>query len=58
MMRIDPERLKVLRRAMSGNTRCPRCNEINRADTKACRKCGAALYPEFEDEAEPKRRKR
>ncbi len=46
MLRVDPERLASLRRATSGITRCPNCDEPNKADQKFCIKCGAALYPE------------
>jgi ribosomal protein L32 len=50
MMRIDPERLAALRRAMSGMTRCPKCDEPNRADQRYCLRCGSALYPDLENE--------
>jgi len=49
MLRLDPERLAALRRVVSGMTRCPNCNEPNKADTKYCVKCGGALYPEFRE---------
>lgn len=49
MYRLDPERLAAIRRALSGLTRCPECDAVNRADQPRCDKCGAKLYPEVED---------
>lgn len=54
LLRLDPERLASLRRAMSGMTKCPNCGESNRADQKCCEKCGAALYPDLETEERDK----
>lgn len=48
LMRLDPEKLAAVRRMMSGTTRCPNCDEPNRADQRRCVKCGAALYPDLE----------
>ena len=50
MMRVDPERLAAVRRAISGVTRCPQCDEPNPAAQRRCAKCGAALYPDLEAE--------
>lgn len=44
--RYDPEKLEAVKRVMTGMTRCPECDEPNRADQKTCSKCGASLYPE------------
>ncbi len=52
--RYDPERLAAIKRVMTGTTRCPQCDELNRADQKTCRKCGAALYPEHKKKAPDK----
>lgn len=54
LLRIDPERLAALRRAMTGVTRCPSCDALNRADQPRCEKCGAKLYPEVPDNDEEK----
>ncbi len=54
MYRLDPEKLAAIRRAVSGLTRCPECNAVNRADQPRCEKCGAKLYPEVEDNEEEK----
>lgn len=45
--RYDPERLAAVKRAMSGKTRCPECDETNPADQERCERCGARLYPEL-----------
>ena len=59
MYHLDPERLAALRRAMTGMTRCPECDALNRADQPRCDKCGAKLYPEVPDNEEDiARRKR
>lgn len=50
MYRLDPDRLRQLRRAMSGVTRCPECDSVNPASEKRCVKCGARLYPVEEAE--------
>lgn len=50
MLRLDPERLAALRRARTGKTKCPNCDETNDADKRFCAKCGAALYPDLEAE--------
>jgi len=52
MYRLDPDKLAALRRSMTGTTRCPQCDELNRADQKRCGKCGAKLYPGMEDDEE------
>ncbi len=52
LYRLDPERLAAVRRAISGVTRCPQCDEPNRADQPRCDKCGAKLYPEVPDNEE------
>jgi len=50
LYRLDPDRLAAVRRAVSGMTRCPECDEKNPADQKRCYKCGAKLYPDLPDE--------
>lgn len=45
--RYDPQRLAAVKRAMTGKTRCPECDEINPADQERCEHCGARLYPEI-----------
>lgn len=57
LYRMDPEKLKAIRRAMTGMTRCPECDALNRADQKYCDRCGAKLYPElvYEEEREKKK---
>ena len=52
--RLDPDRLKAVRRAITGSTRCPQCDALNRADQPRCEKCGAKLYPEVPDNDEEK----
>lgn len=39
---------------MTGRTRCPQCDALNRADQPRCEKCGAKLYPEVPDNDEEK----
>lgn len=53
MYRLDPEKIAAVRRAISGMTRCPQCDGLNRADQRYCIKCGAKLYPDVEDEERP-----
>jgi len=52
LYRLDPDRLAAIRRAVSGMTRCPECDALNRADQPRCDKCGAKLYPEVPDKDE------
>lgn len=52
--RYDPDKLAAVKRSISGKTRCPACDELNRANQKSCIKCGAYLYPEMRDEDEEK----
>jgi hypothetical protein len=54
LYRLDPEKLAQIRRIVSGMTRCPECDALNRADQQRCDTCGAKLYPEVEDEKEKK----
>lgn len=49
MYRLDPEKLAAVRRAISGMTRCPNCDELNPANHRFCMKCGCKLYPEVDD---------
>lgn len=44
MYRMDPDKLRQLRRIVSGVTRCPECDAANPAGEKRCVKCGAKLY--------------
>ena len=50
MYRLDPDRLRQLRRIASGVTRCPECDHVNPASERLCVKCGAKLYPVEEQE--------
>ena len=51
LFRIDVDRIRAVRRAASGMTRCPECDAANPADRRTCKACGARLYPiEEEDE--------
>lgn len=52
LYRLDPEKLAAIRRSISGMTRCPECDALNRADQPRCDKCGAKLYPEVKDNEE------
>jgi uncharacterized paraquat-inducible protein A len=54
LYRLDPDKLKAVRRAISGSTRCPQCDALNQADQPRCEKCGAKLYPEVSDNEEEK----
>jgi len=56
--RFDPERLAAVKRAISGKTRCPECDELNRADQETCDRCGARLYPGDLKVADKKKRKK
>jgi uncharacterized paraquat-inducible protein A len=55
--RFDPERLAAVRRAISGKTRCPECDALNRADQETCTRCGAHLYPGHRKEENKHKRK-
>jgi methionyl-tRNA synthetase len=57
LYRLDPDKLAAVRRAVSGMTRCPECDALNRADQPRCEKCGAKLYPEVPDNEEEARQK-
>lgn len=50
LYRMDPDRLRTLRRVTSGVTRCPECDHPNPAQEKVCSRCGARLYPVEEAE--------
>jgi rRNA maturation endonuclease Nob1 len=58
MHHLDPDKLAAVRRVISGMTRCPECDALNRADTKFCVKCGAKLYPELDYEREKPKEER
>lgn len=58
MYRMDPDRLRQLRRVVSGVSRCPECDSPNPAGERFCRKCGSKLYPVEEAEEERLSRKR
>ncbi len=45
--RYDPERLAAFKRAVSGKTRCPECDEVNPAGQETCDSCGAELFPDL-----------
>lgn len=53
MFRLDPDRLRQLRRIASGVARCPECGASNQADRSTCAKCGARLYPVEEADERP-----
>lgn len=56
MFRLDPDRLRQLRRIASGMTRCPECDSVNPAAERMCVKCGARLYPvEEAEDARPRK---
>lgn len=57
MYRLDPDKIAAVRRAISGKTRCPECDEVNPADQPRCQKCNAKLYPEVPDNEEERLRK-
>lgn len=51
LLRVDVDRIRAVRRAASGVTRCPQCDAVNPADRRICKACGSRLYPvEEEDE--------
>jgi ribosomal protein L32 len=50
MFRVDVDRLKTMRRVMSGTARCPNCDKVNPAENRFCQYCGAKLYPAEEEE--------
>ena len=58
MYRMDPDRLRQLRRIASGVTRCPECDAPNPAGERFCRKCRAKLYPVEEAEEQRLLKKR
>jgi len=54
--RFDPERLAAIKRSISGKTRCPECDKLNRADQETCDSCGAHLYPGHRKEENRRKR--
>lgn len=50
LFRIDVDRIRAVRRAASGTTRCPECDKVNPADRRFCIACGAKLYPAEEED--------
>ena len=52
MFRVDVDRLKTMRRVVSGVTRCPNCDKVNPAENRFCQYCGTRLYPAEEEEEE------
>jgi rRNA maturation endonuclease Nob1 len=45
LFRLDVDRIRAVRRAASGTTRCPECDAVNPADRRFCKACGSKLYP-------------
>ena len=58
MYRLDPDKLRQLRRVSSGMTRCPECDAANPAGERFCAKCHTKLYPVEEAEETRFRSKR
>ncbi len=49
LFRLDVDRVRAVRRAASGVTRCPECDAVNQADRRTCKACGSRLYPVEEE---------
>jgi rRNA maturation endonuclease Nob1 len=50
LLRVDVDRIRAVKRAISGLTRCPECDSMNPADRRMCKACGARLYPVEEED--------
>ena len=49
MYRVDVDRVRAVKRALTGKTTCPNCNKVNPADRRMCKACGMKLYPVEEE---------
>jgi uncharacterized paraquat-inducible protein A len=49
LYRLDVDRVRAVRRAVSGTTRCPECDAVNPASQRTCKACGSRLYPVEEE---------
>ena len=54
MTRSNVDKIRAMRRIMSGVTRCPECDAVNPATQRVCVKCGRMLYPVEEEEEKRK----
>lgn len=54
LTRSNVDRIRAMRRIMSGVTRCPHCDAVNPANLRLCSKCGRVLYPVEEEEEKRK----
>lgn len=45
MYRVDVDRVRAVKRALTGKATCPNCGEVNPADRRMCKACGEKLYP-------------
>ena len=54
LTRSNVDRIRAMRRIVSGVTRCPNCDAVNPASLKTCSKCGRSLYPVEEEEEKRK----
>ena len=49
MYRVDVDKVRAVKRALTGKTACPNCGKINPADKRTCKACGVRLYPVEEE---------
>ena len=54
LTRSNVDKVRAMRRIMSGVTRCPNCDAVNPAGLRLCSKCGRVLYPVEEEEEKRK----